>query len=199
MKIFAKSVINNFMFKQLKNKFNLEAFEIESHKIRFGNVLSNNKFDGISYEYLKNNDDNNAKIFGVLPERYRDKFSLLLMRVSSSPKPHIDSKVLTAINFYIQPADATTFFYKIISDNPKEEQCKVMQSRNSGKSFPDVSDLEVVGSFKALPNDAYLLDVSKIHSVLKPNKDDVRIAFALQTNNFTFVEVCDMLVETGNL
>ena len=187
------------MFKKLKNTFSFENYVIESHKVRFGNTLPDGKFEGISYENLKNNDINNQKIFDVIPERFRNKFSLLLMQITSSPKPHIDSLILTNINFYIQPADAITFVYKIISNQPDEKQCEVQKSRNSGRTFTDMSDLQITGSFKALPNEAYLLDVSKPHSVSKPNKDAVRIAFVLQTSHFTFDEVYKMLEETNNL
>lgn len=63
-------------------------------------------------------------------------------------------------------------------------------------SFEDVYE---VGSFIAQPNEAYLLDVRNIHTVEPLNGPKLRKAFALRTIKYDYMQVYEMLEETGNL
>ena len=75
---------------------------------------------------------------------------------------HIDHGPIVNLNFYLQAAEDITHFYK------KNE--KVTGYQYTGQKEANIFDyreLEHVGSFVANTNEAYLLNVSEIHSVEK--------------------------------
>jgi len=138
-------------------------------------------------------------IFSIVPERYRDKFVVLVMEITGSIGPHTDSEILSTINIYVNPDDCTTSFYNIDADsNPTTIQIK---NQTNGRVF-NVSQLSLHDSFIAKTDEAWLLDVTNPHSVTS-NKVDAsnvnRIAIVLQTKYYSFEQVQEMLKETGYL
>jgi hypothetical protein len=103
---------------------------------------------------------------------------------------------LSTINFYIKTDNCLTQFYKFKSENPTTRQ---IENQTDGYLF-NVEDLETTNSFTAEPTDAYLLDVTKPHSVIPLETTNIhRSAIVLQTDRFTFDEVLEMLKETDNV
>ena len=132
----------------------------------------------------------------VLPEQYRDRFLVSGMEIFNNVPVHTDSRVKVGINFYIDPGEFETKFWRIKDDDPTLIYNVANQVQN-GKVFRPEA-LEFVESFVAKPGDAYLLDISKPHSVVSSNPS-YRFAFVVQTNDYTFDDVANMLVETGYL
>jgi hypothetical protein len=155
------------MFQKLKYKFNPEPFDIIGSRIRFGEQV-NDQFKGI--EYFNINHSNTNSLFNVVPNQHRENFCLTLMKINTIIPPHTDTGILVTINFYIETDNCITQLYK--------------------------NDLEKTKSFVAEQYDAWVLDVSKPHSV---SGGDNRMAFSLATNTYTYDDVCNMLYETGNL
>jgi hypothetical protein len=90
--------------------------------------------------------------------------------------PHTDEATAT-LNYTIDDASCITSFWRVneqVDAVPAErvdEQGRAIKSKVMGY---DEKDLVRLTSFKANPGDAYLLDVSKIHSVFKPKYETVR-------------------------
>jgi len=102
--------------------------------------------------------------------------------------PHRDhDDVITCINYYFQASDAKTLFFESIDENlryalPGETQRQMYHFDNIIEKC----------SFTAEDHSFYVLNVSKIHSVLV-EKTKVRKFFSWQFTNKTFDEVCELL------
>ena len=88
------------------------------------------------------------------------------MRINDIVPPHTDSGINSTINIYLDTGDCTTQFYEFGTDNPKTKQ---VGGQSDGFIY-DENDLIKTNSFNAKPYEAWLLDVTKPHSV-KPGKD----------------------------
>lgn len=179
------------MFKKLKNEFTFNDYTPIANQVQYGKVREG-VFYGLSYDII--NIKSNSKLFEIIPEQHRDKFSLLSMNISSHIKPHTDSGILTTINFYVESQNAITKFYQIKSEFPNISQ---MENQTNGKIF-DPNDLLECGRFSAKNGEAFVLDVTQPHAV-QCTQWGVRKALVLQTKHFAYGEVCDMLKETNNL
>ena len=94
--------------------------------------------------------------------------------------PHKDIGVMTTMNLYMQTSGEVTYFWE-----PKAG----IEPLDVGGAFAySVSDLILTGSFKAEPGDAYLLDISKVHSVTRTSSS-VRKFIQLKWRNIPFTEV----------
>lgn len=78
-------------------------------------------------------------------------------------QPHYDHGIITALNLYIEGGDGCTQFWepKAGAQPIKYENSKITNSYNR-------DDLIKTGAFTANDGDAYILDISKIHSVDGP-------------------------------
>lgn len=180
-------------FAKLKNKFIIDSYTIQQMLVQYGKK-DNDKFKGIWYSAVEYQNKN--RIFDSIPVRFRPYFAMISMEVNTRIPPHTDSGILSTINFYIKTGECLTQFYKFKSENITKTQIK---NQTHGYLFK-LDELETTNSFIAEPNDAYLLDVSKPHSVIPLEITNMyRSAIALQTNKFTFDEVLEMLKETNNL
>jgi len=82
--------------------------------------------------------------------------------------PHVDNGACSCLNYYILPHNMVTNFWK-----PKENAKKIKVPRIDAVTkkleLIELSyvkeDLILVDSFKANPNEAYLLNIGEIHSV----------------------------------
>jgi hypothetical protein len=180
-------------FAKLKNKFIIDDYTIQQIRVWYG-TKDNDKFKGIWYSDVKY--QNKDTIFNIIPVRFRPYFNMLSMEVNTRIPPHTDSRILSTINFYIKADNCLTQFYEFKSENLTKTQT---ENQTNGYLFK-LDELETVNSFIAKPNDAYLLDVTKPHSVIPLQITNThRSAIALQTNKFTFDEVLEMLKETNNV
>lgn len=94
--------------------------------------------------------------------------------------PHKDIGQMTTMNLYLETSDEVTYFWE-----PKENAVALDVGGAFGYS---PNDLILTSSFKAKPGDAYLLDISKIHSVSRASSS-VRKFIQLKWRNVPFSEV----------
>ena len=179
-------------FAKLKNEFVLGEYEKVKDVISYGKERPD-EFKGINYCKVRIPIMND--VYKVIPERFRKHFGLNLMRINSHVPAHTDSYIKTCINFYVLTENCITYFHEPIVDNPRKYQ---IPNQKDGYMFNE-DDLIKVGNFIAKPNEAWILDVTKPHSVVPQSIIKERRAFTLATKHFTFNEVCDMMRETGNL
>ena len=182
-------------FVKLKNEFTLGEFRVTNERntgIGYGEEQLG-KYRGIQYTNVKIPTMND--VYKVIPQRFKKHFGLNLMRINSTVPPHTDSYIKTCINFYTKTENCTTWFHEPVVDNPRKYQ---IPNQNSGYMFIE-ADLKKADSFVARPGEAWVLDVTKPHSVTPQSTITERRAFTLATTAFTFDEVCDMMRETGNL
>ncbi len=180
-------------FIKLKNKFAVGSYSKIGTKIQYG-MDTPIGFAGIRYSYI--NLSNSEELLQIVPEEYRDNCTLSVMDLNYRIPPHTDSGIEAIVNFYIKTSGCITQFYKF-----KNEDVKTMQIENQTDGFIyDVNDLEETGSFIAEDGDAYLLDVSKPHSVIttKPGLID-RKAICMQFKYTTFEEAKELLEKSGQL
>jgi hypothetical protein len=139
----------------------------------------NGKFIGISYFSIDPQLENHI-IQTIIPTHYQHLFNVLLMEINSDYiPPHTDSYINCVINIYIDTNDATTIFH-LPKKNYQNKSFKI-KNQTDGNIF-DKNSLEKICSFKAKPNDIWLLNVKLPHSVISKNTTDLRIAYSIQTN-----------------
>lgn len=78
--------------------------------------------------------------------------------------PHKDHDALAVLNYYISAGDDVTIFYTAPNDS-----APVIYPGKKQANIYNQNDLTEVARFTADSNDAFLLDVSNIHSVIKSN------------------------------
>lgn len=178
------------MFKRLNHKINLEDFTLLDQQTQYGQT-DNGEFKGIVYYNVQVGTD----LYQLIPEEHRADFYVSAFRINTLIPPHTDTYDITTINVYVETGDYVTEFYQPKHDNPSKRQ---IDNQVDGYIF-DHSDLYITGMFKAKKNDAYVLDVSQIHSVRPYSDDHNRIAINLSTHAHSFDSVCDMLRQTGYL
>lgn len=171
------------MFKKLKNKFTTAQIEVGECTIVYDQGHSYYNVGATGLE----------EFYAVIPERFRNKFSVRYFTVTRNIIPHHDSGARSAINFYFSTQGAIGTYYV-----PNVETSNTTRVGKDGALY-DPSQLDVGGTYVAEDFDVYLLDVKKPHAVTFTKFPAFRSALALQTNDFSFEEVYAMLVETGNL
>lgn len=138
-------------------------------------------------------------MYKLLPERYHDDFFITEMVISEPVPPHTDSQILTTINFYINTGDCSTIFYKF--RDPNNIDYFKLSNQTTGAIFTK-DNLDVLGSFVAMPADIYLLDVTVPHSIEHNNKlisSIKRTALCLQSFKYGYDAVLEMLKETNSI
>lgn len=174
------------MFKKLKNKFITQEIDIQECTISYDD----------KHFYYNVNHHGLEEFYAVIPERFRTDFSIKYFTAFNGLRPHHDNGANTAINFYFKANGAIGTFYNVISEDAVLEKVG-----KTGAAYKPEA-LEIFGTYVAEDHDAYVLDITKPHSVTfskDPRFEKSRSALALQTSKFSFAEVCTMLVETGNL
>ncbi len=175
------------MFVKLINNFEKPLFTTIEGLTSFAGI------DGKGVGHKKVWSPDAEQFYSVLPKRYWGDFDFTLMTINSEIYPHVDRDYITTINFYLETGgDNETIFF---SDG---ELATINSLVDYSSGVYDESTLSKVGSFVAKNNEAWLLDVSKIHTVHNPNNAD-RKALALRTKKYSYIEVYDMLKETGNV
>lgn len=187
------------MFVKLKHKFDKPLYAVTDRLSTFtGNDGEGNE-RGTYYDRIWSPDQ--EKFFSVIPKRYWNDFHLTLITVNHYLPPHVDSNIVSTINFYFQPQRCKTSFYKLNVETPKGYY---LTNQTDGHCYyPE--ELDEVGSFIAEPGDAYLLDIKQIHGVLplddnKPlGPDNLRKAITIGSLVHDYDAVYAMLQETGSI
>jgi hypothetical protein len=179
------------MFKKLD--FTLD---IDFEKIKNDQMIESYGGTFFSYaikdmEYFNSILKKNVK-FNITP------FSINYTEISKEgAQPHTDGP-LVALNYYLQTnGDATLFWesttpdIKILPPNQGLDGGPV--NENSTVLGYDATKLKLVNYFIAKDNDAYLFDVSKIHSISGKDYNFVRRFIRIFWENVTFDEVLNSI------
>ena len=157
---------------------------------QFGKTIKD-KWVGI--RYYKANTDIEQKLKSLVPEKYRHLFQVNYMVINSQYiPPHIDDKISTTVNFYVNTADAVTTFYRKKDVQLVSER---LPEQTNGRLY-NVDDLHVVSEFTAKSSEVYLLDVQQLHSV-SCNKQENRTAYCLQSYIGISYEKCLEILNAG--
>jgi len=170
-------------------------------------LLSWAGLDGKGVQHKKIWSPDSEQLYSVIPEQYWDDFELTVMTINSQLLPHIDNDLITAVNFYIDPGNYRTVFYKPKADaeyfQPKVEVSGTAVPLEEQIGYVDavyqLDEVDEIGTFIANPNEAYLLDVREIHNVVPLGETTIRKALALRTKKYVYDEVLEMLKQTGHV
>ena len=178
-------------YRKLNKKFQIDHYYKTGKKIEYG-LDTPMGFMGIKYSYIHTTNDED--LLKVVPEKNRKNCTLSLMELNYQIPPHTDSDIEAIVNFYIKTDKCITQFYYPPNDLTKTEKIK---NQTDGDIFHE-GYLKKSFRFMAHPGDAYLLDVSKPHSVIptQPGLTD-RKCVCLQILYKSFDEAVEMLKETG--
>jgi hypothetical protein len=102
---------------------------------------------------------------------------------------HIDHGPLVSLNYYISAKEDETIFFEKKDQDIKGE---AYLGRTEANIF-DIRDLNTVGKFVSNTNEAYLLNVNKIHAVHK-KIDETRAFIAFSWHHHTYQEIFDNLI-----
>ena len=171
-------------FEKLNIKIDTPSYEVGKKELEYG-IDINNKFNGLWYSDLKVNEH-----IDLIPEKYKSDFYLLFLEANSYILPHSDSGPTAVINFYIETNNCATQFYEI-KNNAEPYQ---IENQTDGCVY-NLDDLIETKSFIAQPGDVYILDVSKVHSVIPLDNNEINHkAICFSTNSLNFDEVKRMFV-----
>lgn len=158
----------------VKNLYNPYSITHGDIIVKYGFEV-NNEFKGIIYydldKYTK------KEILQQFFGSYWEQFDLNLMVINNDIiPPHTDSNVKTVINIYIETGSAITHFYKPITNNITTYK---ISNQTDGHIYHP-KDLIETFNFTAQQNEAWILDVSQIHSVT--GSKNPRIAYCIISN-----------------
>jgi len=105
--------------------------------------------------------------------------------------PHKDHNALVVLNYYISAGDDVTIFYTA----SKDAAATVYPGKKQANIY-DQSNLTEVARFSAESNEAFLLDVSNIHSVIKSNPEP-RIFISYIWKDHTYEEILENIIKNG--
>lgn len=168
------------MFVKLNRQFKDMTYSAGNMEVSYAGI--------IGYFDVKNL---NVDLLKVIPEDYRDSFSVSEMKIVDSVPPHTDSDVKAVVNFYIQPNEYRTVFFG--GNSPTYQ----VPNQTNGRVFYRENLVEL-DSFVAKDGEAFCLDVTTPHaldSLTEVPKE--RIALCLSTTDYDFEQVCNMLYDTG--
>lgn len=182
------------MFKKLDVDFVLENFEYSKKIIEYGRLNQDGQVKPkIVYHHAVGQC---KKLLDILiPEEYRKDFDVAIMDIAASVGPHTDSKILVSINHYFQTNDEKTTFYSF-----KEGAISKFQIDNQTNGFVfNPEQLVVYDYFVAKPNETWILDVTKPHSVYTTRvTDKQRRAIVVQTTKHSYEKVMEMITGEHN-
>jgi hypothetical protein len=168
--------------------------KIDASEYSVSSLLNTYAINGKGIEIYRTSEYSDI-IMDLIPERYRNDFFVRKMKINYNIPPHTDSYLTTTINFYIQPSNCITKFFDYADSSLGERKT----NQTTGRTFKE-EDLNFSCSFVAEKDDVYILNVSMPHSVMYLDKPPVdRIALTLQSEKYSFNEICEMLRETGYL
>ena len=162
--------------------------EIDYHQYKSNNVVdqyySAARKGGSAFysiqDYFKFKSTHIKNIFTILPTPYYAEFT-----GTGLVTPHIDGgKDTVALNYYLNVGGGDeTVFYKKKNDS-------VLPYPNTNSY--NVNDLDELGRFSAKPFEAWLLDVKKIHGIIKQD-DQTRTMITFRWKHYSFEEIYNSL------
>ena len=156
-------------------------------------AYNNKKLSRKERRLLNQGKDIEQKLKSLIVEKYRHLFAVNYMVINSQYiPPHIDDKISTTVNFYVNTSDAVTTFYRKKDVQVESER---LPEQTNGRLY-NIDDLHVVSEFIAKPSDVYLLDVQQLHSV-SCNKQENRTAYCLQSSIGISYEKCLEILNAG--
>lgn len=173
------------MFKKINVDFNADDFTKRDAIITKYGVEEDGEFKGIKYNECDVSQEFVAKIVTKIPVSLIQQFRPSVMQINRDILPHVDSNVNTVINLYVKAGGYVTDF-----NEPKEGAEGFKLENQTNGYILDFDQVDVVDSFTAEDGDAYILDVTKLHSVHGGKGD--RLAIAMSTK-LSFDEVCEVL------
>jgi hypothetical protein len=159
------------MFEHIASNINIEYPMRGPLLVEYGHV-DKKQFTGIKYYDTRQTNP----VWSLIKEKARKYWSLSFMEISGSIMPHTDSNAATVINVYGQTNNGVTRFYQ---PNVAHLDKNKIKNQTNGNIFK-LEQLTEIGSFVAKDNDAWLLDVSKIHAV-EMQHNNARWAYCLST------------------
>lgn len=176
--------MNNY-FKKLNINFEIPPICLGKTLVNYG-IDIDNKFHGIWYDEITNSQDIDFKKFLNTKD-----FVISLLQANSYIPPHTDSDTISVLNFYLEADNCLTQFYEL-KDNATGFQ---IENQTDGKIY-SLDELNIGPSFMASKGDVYLLNVSKVHSVIPLHDKDVkRAAISLSFPNLNFDETQKIIIE----
>lgn len=148
----------------LYNKINLPKVDIDLTRVKGDLHTSYGKFPKISYYTIKDP----AYLENIFPDKICKikPTTVFYSDILGAGKlwPHRDHNVSCCINFYFESNEAVTVFHK-----EKENSSGPWKypGKNSSNIF-EFENVDYVTEFRARDGEAYLLNVSEIHSVTMP-------------------------------
>lgn len=168
------------------HKFDIELYNYPYEKLK-GNLyqefVSPDNGTGIHYYTIKNMSQFFAvhvkEFCKIMPE------GAFITEVTGQGllDPHRDHGIKVAVNFYFEPNGSITRFHI-----PKESAKTIRYPGEKESNLYRIEDVEEVTQFTAEKNEAYVLNVSQIHSVLSPNPG-TRKFITYNWSNYTYEEV----------
>ena len=135
--------------------------------------------------------DLTVDLLKVIPNSYRDAFSVSEMKIVDAVPPHTDSNVKAVVNFYLQPNNYKTVFFG------GDSLAYQIPNQTNGLMFYRENLVELE-SFVAKDGEAFCLNVTTPHALDSLNEmPKERIALCLSTHEYDFDQVCNMLCDTG--
>jgi hypothetical protein len=167
-------------FTKLKTTVPLSEAEIKDSLTAYG--------DG-RIEFFKISSNVEQQMLSIIPEDYRKYFAGSTMKINGPYiPPHTDSYRKVGINFYIKTDSAITRFFEKRSEDIVTTQVK---GQAEGYVFREI-DLQLKDTFVSKDSEIWILDVSKIHSVINPNATE-RIAYSLSSNVLSYDQTVKIL------
>lgn len=176
-------------FKKIDNFINLESEILQNLKL--GQVVDSYQAPTVLLEYFEFTHMNQIYSLLLKPFCRIPPTAVCYSQITGEGLlgAHIDHGPLVCLNFYISAKnDRTIFFEK--KDN--DAQAEIYPGKDQANVY-DIKDLNPVGEFVASSNDSYLLNVSKIHCVLKVN-DTKRSFINFAWYNHSYEEIIKNLI-----
>tara|TARA_R100000742_G_C4243420_1_gene62706 strand:+ start:263 stop:784 length:522 start_codon:yes stop_codon:yes gene_type:complete len=169
-------------FKKLDSIKNIPSYEIGAREVEYG-FSRDNIFKGLWYSGITLKEK-----LDIIPKKYASEFFTIFLEANTYIIPHTDSNTKAVINFYIETSNCLTQFYEI-KENAKPSQ---INNQTDGYIY-NLKDLIKKESFIAQSGDIYILDVSKVHSVIPLDDKEIhRKAICFATDSLNFDEVVEI-------
>jgi hypothetical protein len=117
--------------------------------------------------------------------------------INISSSPHTDVAKGVALNYYLETARCITIFWE--KKNPSIEAKMMPQLLDNGEWTEssaveyEYSNLKRAAHFNANANEGWLLDIGKIHSIMKPDASSVRTFFRWIWEDREFDEILNSI------
>jgi hypothetical protein len=182
--------------KKYFQKINFTLPPVDMDRIRTNTVTEGYGEHFRSYEIA-----DNAYFYEIYSKKIKFKITPDIVNytwvLENGTPPHVDG-VKTVLNYYINPANCATVFWEPKDINYVPPKAKMLHGDGSWTESQvlsyDKDQLRLASYFRALPNEAYVLAVTNIHSVTKPQFATTREFFRWMWWDLTIDEVLENIV-----